>query len=377
MTVNGAIRITRRVWWSPGAGTERPLDGWLGLDDAAVSCGARQLCSLAAMAGGSFAKGVEVLERLGQLRVSDERLRVIAEGEGRRAKAALESGALEPGWTAADCRVSPGGPTRLMVGCDGVMVPVITAAEKAKRRGYRRQRSKARRRPLSARLFGGSEHPYKEFKIGGFYDAAKEHGLAFGTSGGPEQLGRRMRRAAGQLRLNEADEKVAVTDGAEWIRGQLRRRLPMVEVRILDYYHLLEHVGVAAVACFGAGTAETRRWVETAAQAVLEEGAAGLLVMVHQSRQTMRGTGRRRALKALEQYVGNHAEMLDYPRYLACGYDIGSGPTEALCKTLTSRLKGGGKRWDTPNAEALMALAALKHSRLWSDYWAAQTSEAN
>ncbi len=52
------------------------------------------------------------------------------------------------------------------------------------------------------------------------------------------------------------------------------------------------------------------------------------------------------------------------------GFDIGSGPTESLCRTLTMRLKGGGKRWDTPNAEALMALAALKHSRLWDTYWA-------
>lgn len=375
MTVNGSIRITRRVWWSPESGTQRPVDGWLGIDDATVSRGARELCSLAAMAGGSFAKGVEVLERLGQLRVSDERLRVIAEAEGRRAKDALDRGELEPGWTAAQCRVRPGGPTRVMVGCDGVMVPVITAAEKAKRRSHRRRRTKARRRPLTQRLFHGAEHPWKEFKVGGFYDARHEHVLAFGTSGGPDDLGRRLRRGAGLLGLNEAAEKVAVTDGAEWIRGQLRTRLPMVEVRILDYYHLLEHVGQAAVVCFGLGRPQTTAWIEAAAQAALEEGAAGLLVAVHETWRATRAPAKRRALKALEQYVANHAEMMDYPRYLACGYEIGSGPTEALCKTLTARLKGGGKRWNTPNAEALMALAALKHSRLWTDYWAAQVRE--
>jgi len=134
LTVNGSLRITRRVWWSPESGAQRPVDGWLEIDDATVSRGARELCSLAAMAGGSFAKGVEVLERLGQLRVSDERLRVLAEAEGRRAREALDSGALEPGWTAAECAIQPGGPTRVLVGCGGVLVPVITAAEKAKRR---------------------------------------------------------------------------------------------------------------------------------------------------------------------------------------------------------------------------------------------------
>lgn len=52
------------------------------------------------------------------------------------------------------------------------------------------------------------------------------------------------------------------------------------------------------------------------------------------------------------------------------------GPTESLCRTLTTRLKGGGKRWNTPNAEALMALAALKHSRLWERYWDAPSRKA-
>lgn len=375
LTINGSIRIARRVYWSSESGTERPLDRWLGIDDATVSRGARELCSLAAMAGGSFLSGTEVLWRLGQLRVSDERLRGLAEEEGRRAKEAMESGRVAPAWTAAACRTAQGR-TRLTVGADGVMVPVITAAEKAKRRGHRKRRTKAKRPPLAVRLFRGSQYPYKEFKIAGFYDASHERHLAFGTSGGPDVLGRQMRRAASRLKIGEAQERTAVTDGAEWIRRQLQTRLPMVDVRILDYFHLMEHVGEAAVAAFGAARAETTAWIEATGKTALEEGAAGLLVTIRQTRQPLRSPAKREALAKLEQYVANHAEMLDYPRYRAAGFDIGSGPTEALCKTLTARLKGGGKRWNTPNAEALMALAALKHSRLWEPYWAAQARKA-
>ncbi len=369
LTVDGSIRIARRVYWSPERGVERPVDGWLGIEDATVSRGARQLCSLAAMAGGSFAKGTEVLWRLGQLRVSDEHLRTLAEAEGRHVKDALAEGRVGPDWTAADCR-TPEGVNRIMVGADGVMVPVITAAEKAKRRGRRQRRRKARRRPLWQRLFKGSEHPWKEFKIAGFYDPPKERVWAFGTAGGPHVIGRRMRRAAGRLKINEAQERVAVTDGAPWIRGQLQTRLPMVEVRILDYFHLMEHVGEAAVIGFGAGRLETMRWIEAVSKAALEEGVAGLLVAIRDTLRSLRSPAKREAFRKLEQYVANHAEMLDYPTYRARGFDIGSGPTESLCRTLTTRLKGGGKRWDTPNAEALMALAALKHSRLWDTYWA-------
>jgi len=85
---------------------------------------------------------------------------------------------------------------------------------------------------------------------------------------------------------------------------------------------------------------------------------------------------KREALRKLEQYVAKRVEMLDYPSFRAQGFDIGSGPTEAFCKTLTARLKGSGMRWDRPNAEALMALAALENSHLWDGYWTLQREAA-
>lgn len=147
--------------------------------------------------------------------------------------------------------------------------------------------------------------------------------------------------------------------------------MPLLETRILDDYHLMEHVGEAAVECFGARRPETQAWVE-AASAALAAGATGLLVKVHETKRTTRTPAKREALKKLEQYVVSHGTMLGYPRYRACGYAIGSGRTESLCGTLTTRVKGGrGKRWNPPNAEGLLALAALKHSHLWEKWWAA------
>ena len=54
----------------------------------------------------------------------------------------------------------------------------------------------------------------------------------------------------------------------------------------------------------------------------------------------------------------------------------GTSPTESYCKALTGRLKGRGRRWDRPNAEALMALAAVQHSDLWAAYWQQQLHQA-
>ena len=62
-------------------------------------------------------------------------------------------------------------------------------------------------------------------------------------------------------------------------------------------------------------------------------------------------------------------EMIAYPAFQTKGWQIGSGPTEATCKTLTARLKGSGMRWGGDNAEAVMGLEALYQSGQWDAYW--------
>jgi len=69
-------------------------------------------------------------------------------------------------------------------------------------------------------------------------------------------------------------------------------------------------------------------------------------------------------------------EILDYPLFRARGYDIGPGPTQVFCKTLTSRPKEPGMRWDKPNGEGMMALASIRASGLWKQYWRASREAA-
>ena len=61
--------------------------------------------------------------------------------------------------------------------------------------------------------------------------------------------------------------------------------------------------------------------------------------------------------------------MLDDRRALANGWDIDSGPTGAMCKNLTLRLKRTGMKRDPDNAAAIMNLAALRESGQWSQWW--------
>jgi hypothetical protein len=85
--------------------------------------------------------------------------------------------------------------------------------------------------------------------------------------------------------------------------------------------------------------------------------------------------GQRRAADQLLNYVSERRDMIRYPDFLSKGWQIGSGPTEATCKTLTARLKGSGMRWDADNAEAVMGLEALSQSDQWDFYWQSELQQ--
>lgn len=337
---------------------------------------ARELCCRVGICGVSFAKAVENLERVGNLRIGREWLRRLVEAEGRAVIAARDSGIVRPSWQAKECRVAAGGPSRVMVGSDGVMVPTITEAEKRKRRENRTKKRSGqtlrRRSGRKARRPRGSDHGYKEFKIAALYDQSRQRQYAFGTCGNQEVLGRLLRREAGKVKLAEAEEKIAVSDGAPWIRRQLEIRLPMLDALILDFYHVAEHVAAAARACFGESSPEGLGWTHQMLETARSEGPAAVLVKIEETLKPLRAPAKRTALASLRHYVAARCEMMDYPAFRAQGWDIGSGVTEAFCKTLTARLKGSGMRWNMGNAEAMMALAALDHSHLTDAYWQGQ-----
>ena len=71
-------------------------------------------------------------------------------------------------------------------------------------------------------------------------------------------------------------------------------------------------------------------------------------------------------------YFRNHQHKMDYPRYLAHGWQIGSGPVESACKTVVNaHLCGSGMRWGSPGSDALCHLRALYLSEpsQWENFW--------
>lgn len=344
--------------------------------EANISVGVREMACRLNGDGKNFDKAAANLGRTAQVHVSGETLRQVVEAEGKRVAQAQKAGQLPVDWSAADCRTESG-TSRIYFGSDGVQVPLVTEDEKRKRRqkvkDKRRRRGK-KARPLPTRK-AGADQKYKEFKIVAYYDETQTHRLVAGTRGNHEAAGRLMRRQAGRLRLDRADEKVGNVDGAPWIRNQVHQQSLPLDALGLDFYHLSENVHKARREIYGEEHEGGQQWAGALLHTFKHSGyEAGWQQLVSWRAGLRRG--QRRAADGLLNYVSDRREMIAYPEFQAKGWQIGSGPTEATCKTLTARLKGSGMRWDGDNAEAIMALEALSQSGQWDLYWRSQLRPA-
>lgn len=345
----------------------------LGIVADSVSVGVRQMCSRVGISQMGFRRAAGHLNHLAQIRISAERLRQITEQEGQRVMAAQSQGQIGVSLTPERAKVSPDGPTRIYVGTDGVKVPMVTAAEKAKRRARRARKRSGRAR---RRMHRGADNAYKEFKIATFYDQSNEYRHVFATAGDHTVIGRMIRREAKRLGFNGFDQKLGLGDGAEWILRQLAIYLSSLDQFILDFYHLSEHIWSAANACWGLASDAAHQFAEELLHKARHESPAAVLAALDtECRKHPRGR-KRQALQELIGYLTKRAAYCEYPRYRSEGWQIGSGPTEAMCKVLTYRLKGAGMRWDKQGAEPMMALIALEQSDAWDNYWAARRKVA-
>lgn len=323
--------------------------------------------------GTNFERAAENLTEAAQVGVSGETLRTLIEGEGRHVLRAFREGTLPVTWTAADCPAEPGNPespTRVYFGCDGVMVPTVTDVEKVKRRAAvkaKRQRRGRACRPLR-RARRGADQRYKEFKLVTYYDEPKRHRVVLGTRGNHVEAGRLMRRLAGRIDLGAAAQKVGNVDGASWIRSQVEGQNLPLDALGLDFYHLAENVHRARRSVYGETDEAGTVWAGEVLHAFKHDGYDAAWGRLVAWRCGHRGA-RRVAADGLLNYVSERRGMILYPEFGEKGWQIGSGPTESCCKTLTQRLKGAGMRWDADNAEAVMALESLRQSGLWKIYW--------
>lgn len=370
LTVNGRINVWRIRWHCPAEGSETVADSWLDIAEATVSEGVREMACRLNQGSTSFEKTAENLARAAHLSISKESLRQLVEGEGKAVLRVLQRGELEPTWTASECDAGEG-ISRMYLGCDGVNVPLVTQEEKQKRRARIREKRRRRGRRCKPLPRGktGADQSFKEFRVVNLYDETMRHRYVGATSGNHEVAGRLMQRMAHQVKLAEAQERVANVDGAPWIRNQIEFH-GLVDAIGLDFYHLRENLQKSRRIVFKEGSPEGKAWLDNVMHTFRHVGYDAAWEQLIAWRGTLRAPAKRKEANRLVHYVAERQPMIRYPEFRRRGWQIGSGPTESECKTTTHRVKGRGRRWDSDNAEGMMALACLDDSRMWQTYWA-------
>lgn len=168
-------------------------------------------------------------------------------------------------------------------------------------------------------------------------------------------------------RTANAEEVVAVTDGAVWIQGFLDDHCPEA-TRIIDWWHAAHYLGVAGQALFGAGSEKATTWLEL----MLEELAHGDPEVVVGELGIIEDLLGLEAVRAARTYL---QERMDKIRYRECrdqGLPIGSGSVESANKTVVEvRLKRAGCRWAVANVDPMLTLRTVLKSHRWDERWPA------
>jgi hypothetical protein len=181
-----------------------------------------------------------------------------------------------------------------------------------------------------------------------------------------------------------APRLVYITDGGSHQAGYYRRVLRRMSDPhhpgrrlewhwVIDYYHACEYITELSESLFagareGAGWArKMRRW--------LREKPRGIYRVLHSAaaprrRRIIVSAAKRDQYRAAYAYLRKRMRWLDYSGYRRDHLPIGSGVTEAGCKTVfTQRLKQSGMTWNGGSGQWIVGLRVIHLSGVWSEVY--------
>ena len=221
------------------------------------------------------------------------------------------------------------------------------------------------------------EQGYREAMVGtlALYDAhgERQHTIYLGATpqyGKADFIARLEREIAHVKALYPEATYVGIADGTKTNWTFLEQHTTL---QVLDFYHATKYLADAAEAAFAKDPASRAQWLaERCHDLKHKQGAAGRILreMERFSEQRLTEPIREKLASAIT-YFRNHKHQMRYPRYRAQHLPIGSGVTEAACKTLVKqRLCRSGMRWLERGASIVLSLRALVLSQgRWQQFW--------
>ena len=147
---------------------------------------------------------------------------------------------------------------------------------------------------------------------------------------------------------------------------------PLTETQIQDFFHVAEYIRKFAEATFRKA-AEGKLFQEKYRTILRDEkdGAQQVLTAMKQGILKIKNTQKTEQARSAITYMENHKHKMDYSVYKELGYPIGSGVTEAACKTFIKQcLSQSGMKWTNESVDdVLMARALILSQGRWNQFW--------
>ena len=151
---------------------------------------------------------------------------------------------------------------------------------------------------------------------------------------------------------------------------------PHTDRQLVDFYHATEYLSKVADAAFPqkTGKPERQEWLSNRCHQLKHEGGAAEKLIDEMAALSQRkglSTAAKADLTQALTYFINHRQQMNYAEHLADRLPIGSGVTEAACKTLVKqRLCCSGMRWKNQGAGIILSLRSLLQSGdRWDQFW--------
>lgn len=191
------------------------------------------------------------------------------------------------------------------------------------------------------------------------------------------ELGVQLRKQAGQVGMDLAEVWIGLTDGGNGLEEFIRKNFSRDPVLILDFWHAADHLLDLAKLLHPDDEEQRQALLTSWCHIMKHEGGRRIVEVLRDY-----ALPRKRPVQAMYvevvNYLTNNLHRMDYPRYLANGWMIGSGAVESACKTVVGqRLKQAGMRWRPYGTDSMCQVRALFKSEpsQWQAFWQRRINE--
>jgi len=138
--------------------------------------------------------------------------------------------------------------------------------------------------------------------------------------------------------------------------------------RIVDFYHACEYLAKLAQVLF-TNVRASHAWLKRMRHWLKHEWNAVFRILhsaaKHRSQRVL-SAANQKVYQGAYNYLNTHQGWMDYCEYRRQGFPIGSGVTEAACKTVfTQRFKESGMTWKLEGGQTILVLRLAQLSGVW------------